>query len=453
LPLENLSSDPGQEYFTDGLTDELITELGEIHELRVISRSSSMGYKRVHKSAREIARELNVDAIVEGTVLRSGDRVRITVQLVDAPADKHLWAKSYTGEVQDVLRLQEDVAHDVANQVSQLGGIVRPANTNSLAVSPQAHEAYFLGRYYWEKRGAAGNTPAAIRYFQKAIDDAPQFAAAYAALAEAYAIVPDYSSARPGDSYAKAEAAANRALELDPYSAQAHTTLALVAANKDFDWQGSESEFQRALNLNPSYSNAHHWHAFNLVFAGKFTDAIAEINQARDLDPLSTIVNANVGFFFYLAGMQERAIQIETKCLEGDPNNPEVHRYLGLALLQNRDYRGAIHHLRSAVDLSNNYPEYAGELSYAYAVAGDRGQATHLLRDMERRARDGYISSFSLAVAYAGLGKRVAALNALQRAIDERSDMIPTLKVNPLFAMLHKDRRFAELLRRINLAG
>jgi tetratricopeptide (TPR) repeat protein len=352
-----------------------------------------------------------------------------------------------------VLALQEEVATDITKQLSiELTPQERIVLKNAQAVSPEAHEAYLRGRYFWAKRGTADDIQKATRYFKQATQDDPHFAPAYAALAETYAVAPDYSSARPTESYDRAEAAANQALAIDAASVEAHVALALVAGNKDFDWQLSESEFQRALDLNPGYANAHHWHAFNLMFLGRLDEALAEMEHARKLDPLSIIINANVGFVLYSARQWDRAIEAEQKFLELDPNSPDIHRYLGLALLQQGKYEEALSNLQRAVDLSGAYAEYAAELSYAYAAAGNRVRAQKILADLERRSHGEYVPSFSLAVAYTGLGEKAAALARLQSAVDEHCDLIPTLKVNPLFDTLRSEPRFTELLRRIRLA-
>jgi tetratricopeptide (TPR) repeat protein len=352
-----------------------------------------------------------------------------------------------------VLALQEEVATDITKQLSiELTPRERIVLKNAQAVSPEAHEAYLRGRYFWAKRETADDVQKATRYLKQATQDDPHFAAAYAALAETYAVAPDYSSARPTESYDRAEAAANQALAIDAASVEAHVALALVAGNRDFDWQLSESEFQRALDLNPAYASAHHWHALDLMYLGRLDEALAEMEYARELDPLSITINANVGFVLYNARQWDRAIEAEQKSLELDPNSPNIHRYLGLALLQQGKYEEALSNLQKAVDLSGANAEYAAELSYAYAAAGNRVRAQKILADLERRYHREYVPSFSLAVAYTGLGDKAAALARLQIAVDEHSDLIPTLKVNPLFDTLRSEPRFTELLRRIRLA-
>jgi TolB-like protein/Tfp pilus assembly protein PilF len=450
LPLENLSGDPGEDYFADGVTDELITDLGQISALRVISRTSIMQYKGLRKSLPQIARELNVDAVVEGSVVRSGGRVRITAQLVQAQTDRHLWAHSYEASMGDVLAVQERLASEIANQIRievtpQRATLLTSART----VNHEAYEAYLKGHYFWEKRQTGEEISKAISYFEEAIHHDAGFAMAYAGLAQVYAVEPDYSAVAPRESYKKAKLAAAKALELDSRLAEAHAALALVAVNNDFDWSHSEEEFRRAIELNPSYADAHHWHGQNLMFLGRSTEAIAVMERARELDPLSIIINANLGFVFYHARQFDRAIDSERTALNLDPNNPLIHRYLGLAYLQRGMYDEAIDNLRRAVDSSRGFPEYAAELARAYAAKGERAKARKILGDLRNRALREYVSSFSLAVAYTGLGEKDAALNHLERSYEERCDLLPTISVNPLFDSLRSDPRFQQLVRRI----
>jgi len=451
LPMDNLSHNAAEDYFADGMTDELITELGQIAALRVISRTSVMQYRGTHKALPQIARELNVDAVVEGSVLRSGDRVRITAQLIRAPVDKHVWAHSYEGDLRDVLALQESVAKDIAEQIrAQLAPQEQAKLYKARSVNPAAYDAYLRGQYFADKRTADALTKA-MEYFEEAIRDDPNWAPGYAGLADAYGVISEYKSVSARESHAKAKAAARRALELDDSLAAAHTELANVAALDDFDWSGAEQEFQRALELSPGNAAAHHFHAENLMCMGRSHEASAEIDQARALDPLSVIINANIGLNYYYAGQADRAIEAERKALELDPNSAFVYEYLGMAYLQKGMDREAIAHLQKAVDLSHGLPLYQAELAYIYAAAGDRAQADRILTNLESRSKRQYVSSYSMAVAYVGLGKRDAALAQLQKAYDEREDQVGLLKIEPLFDSLHSDPRFQELLRRIGL--
>jgi TolB-like protein/DNA-binding winged helix-turn-helix (wHTH) protein/Tfp pilus assembly protein PilF len=451
LPLDNLSRDPAEDYFADGMTDELITELGQIAALRVISRSSIMQYRGTHKSLPQIARELNVDAVVEGTILRSGDRVRITAQLIRAPIDKHLWARSYEGDLREVLALQENVAKDIAQQIrAQLTPQEHAKLNNARVVNPAAYEAYLRGNYLADKRTAEGLTKA-IEYFEEAIRDDPNWAPAFTGLADVYVVLSEYKSVPARESHAKARVAARRAVELDDSLAEAHTELANLAGTEDYDWRGAEREFRRALELNPGNATAHYFHAMNLMSMGHWEEASAEMERARELDPLSIIINANVGLVYYYARQPDRAIEAERKALELDPNTAFIYEYLGLAYLQKGMYHEAIGHLQKAVGLSNGFPWYQAELAYSYAAAGNHAQAGRILTNLKSRSRRQYVSSYSLAVAYIGLGERDAALARLQKAYEDREDQVALLKIEPLFDSIHSDPRFQDLLRRIGL--
>jgi TolB-like protein/DNA-binding winged helix-turn-helix (wHTH) protein/Flp pilus assembly protein TadD len=453
LPLENLSGDPSQDYFADGMTDELITDLGQISALRVISRTSVMQYKRERKPLPQIARQLNADAIVEGTVLRSGDRVRITAQLIQAASDKHLWAHTYEGSLSDVLGLQNLVAADIADQIRiKLTAQERAVLKSTRIAKPAAYEAYLKGRYFWDERSKEGITKA-IRYFEEAIRDDPSFALPYAGLSQVYAALPDYMAIPPRECYGKAKVAATKALKLDDTLAEAHTALGGITLTNDYDWPSSEREFQRAIQLNPGYAGAYHWHAINLMFMSKWEEAIAEIEQARQLDPLSIIINANIGFVYYHARRFDDAIAAERTALELDSNNPVAYEYMGLAYLEKKMYEEAITNLRKAFNLSGGVSENAAELSFAYAANGDWAEARKILVSLEDRSRHEYVPSFSLAVTYAGLGDKNRALAYLQKAYNERCDLVPTIKVSPLFESLHSEPRFQELLHKVGFPG
>ena len=451
LPLDNLSHDAAEDYFADGMTDELITELGQIAVLRVISRTSIMQYKRTHKSLPQIARELNVDAVVEGTVLRSGDRVRITAQLIRAPIDKHLWAHSYEGDLRDVLTLQENVAKDIAGEIlAQLTPEEQARLKNARPVNPTAYEAYLRGNYFADKRTAEDLTKA-IEYFEEAIRDDPKWAPPYAGLADVYNVLSEYKAVPAHEYHTKASVAARRAVELDDSLAEAHVELGNVAILDNYDWSGSEQEFQRAIELNPGKATAHHLSGLNLMCMGRWREASAAMEQARELDPLSLLINANIGLVYYYARQPDRAIEAERRALELDPNTAFVYEYLGTAYLQKGVYSEAIGHLQKALVLSHDFPWYQAELAYSYAAAGDRALARRILANLESRSRRQYVSSYSLAVAHISLGEKSAALERLQKAYDEREDQVGLLRIDPLFDTLHDDPRFQELIRRIGL--
>src|SRR5579863_9905882 len=302
LPLENLSGDASQDYFADGMTDALITDLAQIGALRVISRTSAMVYKGAHKPLPQIARELNVDAVVEGTVVRSGEQVRITAQLIQAPADKHLWAESYEGNLRDTLALQSKVAGAIAEQIRiKLNPQEQAALTHAKMVNPEAYESYLKGRYFWNKRTAEG-LKAALAYFNQAIEEDPTYAQAYSGLADTYVLLGDweYGVLAPKEAYPKARAAAIRALELDNTLSDAHTSLASMGMF-DWDWQSAGAEYRRAIELNPGYATAHQWYSWHLNLLGRKSEAIAEMRKAVSLDPLSLIIGADMADILFVA--------------------------------------------------------------------------------------------------------------------------------------------------------
>jgi TolB-like protein/DNA-binding winged helix-turn-helix (wHTH) protein/Flp pilus assembly protein TadD len=447
LPLENLSDDTSQDYFAEGMTDELITELGQISGLRVISRTSMAQYKGVHKPLYQIGRELNVEAVVEGTILRSGDRVRITAQVVDARADKHLWAQSFNGDLRDILALQSQVASAIAQHIRfELTSRSRLRATK--AVNPRAYQALLKGRYFAEKR-TADSIRKSIAYLEESTHEDQDFAPAYAALSEVYALESGYLPVAPRDAYIKAKLSAERAVQIDSALAEAHTALGLLAINLDYDWSTSEEEFKRAIELNPGDANAHHWHAFNLVSLGKPQAAVEEIEVARQLDPLSIIINANAGLIFYLARQFDRAIAADRRALELDTNNPVTHSYLGLVYLQKGTYPAAITELRRAVELSGRSSAFLGQLAYAYAAGGNRAEASRIVAHLRSLSKHEYVVPCNLAVAYVGLGHTDEALSYLEKAVTDRSDCV--LLVDPIFDSIRFDSRFRNILARVGL--
>jgi len=336
LPLENLSGDASQNYFADGMTDELITDLAQISALRVISRTSVMVYKGARKPLPQIARELNVDAVVEGTVLRSGDQVRITAQLIEASTDKHIWSQSYEGELRDTLALQNRVAGAIADQIRiNLTPQEQAALKNVRVVNPEAYESYLKGRYFWNKRTADG-LKVALAYFQQAIEEDPKYAQAYSGLADTYALLGDwqYAVMTPKEAFPKAKAAAIRALELDSSLGEAHNSLAFVLDGFDWDFDSAGKEFQQAIELNPGYATAHHWYAWHMSLLGRFDDAIAEMRKAENLDPLSLIINADLAELLILAHSYDESIRQSRKTIEMDPNFALAHNQLAQAYIQ-----------------------------------------------------------------------------------------------------------------------
>src|SRR5579862_5112129 len=453
LPLENLSGDASQNYFADGMTDELITDLAQISALRVISRTSVMAYKGARKPLPQIARELNVDAVVEGTVLRSGDQVRITAQLIEAPTDKHLWSQSYDGELRDSLALQSKVAEAIADQIRiSLTPQEQAALKNAKVVNPEAYESYLKGRYFWNKRTADG-LKAARAYFQQAIEEDPKYAQAYSGLADTYALLGDwqYAAMTPKEAFPKAKAAAIKALELDSTLGEAHNSLAFVLDAFDWDLDAAGNEFRRAIELNPGYATAHHWYAWHLSLLGRFDEAIAEMRKGENLDPLSLIINADVAELLVIAHHYDESIAQSRKTIEMDPNFALAHNQLAQAYLQKQMYDEAVAELRKAVQLSGNSPTCIANLARAYVGSGKRSEAIRLLNDLKKRSIHGYSNASEIATIYASLGDTDQAMNWLEKAYEERFN--PGVLLRPGFDPLRSDPRFQNLLHLVGLPG
>ena len=447
LPLSNLSADPNQEYFSDGLTDELITELTKTGSLRVISRTSSIGFKDSHKSAPEIGRELNVDAIVEGTVERVENRVRIRAQLIRAETDHHMWAETYDRDVSDLLGLEREVARDIALQI---GHRIAQNSSTPTKFSAAAHEDYLRGRFYWNKR-----TEPAIRkgieYFQKAIDQEPNYALAYAGLADSHVMLANWGFASPAESYLKAKEAALKALELDEQLAEAHTSLAYVNLLYDWDWQGSEKRFRQAIVLNPNYASAHHFYSILLMASGRQSEAVLEIRRAQELDPLSLIVNDVVGWIYYEGRQYDQAIQQYNKTLEMDPNYAPALLDLGTAQLRKGDYRNALASFERARAAGGENTVLISGMAQAYALSGNRSEALNLLKKLESSSAQTFVSSWDLSFIYAALGEKKKAMELLRTAVDGHVGWVVRLGVDPAFETLRSEPQFQELVRRVGV--
>ena len=451
LPLDSLSTDPSQDYFAEGMTDELITDLGQISALRVISRTSVMVYKGARKPLPQIARELNVDAVVEGTVLRSGNQVRITAQLIQAAADKHLWAKSYKGDFRDALALQSQVARAIADEIRvTLTPHEQAALNNVSVVDPQAYEAYLKGRYFWNKR-TADSLKTAKDYFNQAITEDPSYAQAYSGLADTYALLGDwqYAVMSAKEALPKAKAAATKAVELDNTLGEAHISLAFCLDGFDWDLQSADREFQQGIRLSPNYATAHHWYAWHLSLVGRYNEAIAEMRRAESLDPLSLIINADLAELLLIAHSYDQSIEQSRKTIAMDPNFALAHNQLGQAYLQKQMPIEAITELQKAVELSGGSPTCTANLARAYAASGRRSEAIRLLNDLKKRSNPGYSNAPEIAMIYAALGDRDQAMSWLERGYEERFN--PGVFLRPGFDPLHSDKRFQDLLHRSGL--
>ena len=453
LPLENLSGDPSQEYFADGMTDALIGDLAKIGELRVISRTSSIHYKGTKKSLPDIARELNVDAVVEGTVQRSGDRVRIRVQLIHAATDAHLWVETYERDVRNVLELQSEIAQAIARKVQIK---TTPAEQARLTPRPpvnlSAFDDYLQGRYLYYNKRTEENLLKAIEYFQSAIRKDQNYALAYVGLADSYNAIGSVQigSLPPLEARQHAEEAAARALELDAGLAEAHVALGYVH-HFNWNWAAAEQEFKLAIELNPNYANAHTTYAGFLMSKGRVEESIAASNRARDLDPFSLSISAHRGFLLENARRYDEAIEQLRRVIAMDQNNYQAHWFLGHTYAANGQFDEAVAASEKAVSLSARTPGALGVLGLVYGLAGRKGEAIKVLNELLALNKRRYVTPAALANVYIGLGDKDQAFAWLEKACQERSNYVAYLIVFPIVDPLRSDPRFDELLRRTGL--
>ena len=453
LPLENLSGDPAQEYFADGMTDALIGDLAGLRELRVISRTSSMHYKGTKKALPEIAAELKVDAVVEGTVQRSGERMRIRVQLIHAATDRHLWVETYERDVRDVLDLQSEIARAIAREVRiQTTPAEQARLTPRRPVSPKAFDDYLQGRYlYWNKR-TVENLGKAIEYFQSAIREDPNYAPAYAGLADCHNALGSvqFGTGPPMEARRRAEEAAAKALEIDPALTEAHCVLGYVK-HFNWDWEAAEPQFKRAIELNPNYAHAYSFYAGYLMSRGRVEESLAASNRARELDPFSLSISVQRGFMLGNARRYDEAIEQLRRVIAMDPNHYQAYWILGHIYAFNGQHDEAVAASEKSVALSGRAPAALGMLGLMYGLAGRKGEATQVLNELLELNERRYVTPAALAYVYVGLGDKDRAFVWLEQAYQERSNYIAYLKVNPIVDSLRSDPRFADLVRRVGL--
>jgi serine/threonine-protein kinase len=454
LPLENLSGDPTQEYFADGMTDALITGLAKIGTLKVISRTSAMLYKGVRKPLPEIAKELKVDAVVEGSVLRLGDQVRITAQLIRAATDEHLWAETYDRDLRDILALQSDVARAIAREIqvtltpkeaAQLEGSRR-------AVDPAAYEATLRGVHQWNKRSET-SLKLGVEQFQKAIDLDPTYALAYSGLSNCYSVLGWLGILPPKESFGRGKAAALKAIELDKDLAEAHCSLGYALHNYDWDWAGAEREFARSVEINPGYATALHWRGIFHITLGKLETALEDLDKALELDPLAPIIGSAAGFAHYMARHYQSAATHFRRTLEAHPEFWVGYSWNGLVLAQLGRRDEAIAQCALAAQRSGGLAMVRGNLGFVQGFCGDRSGAEETLRGLQEMSRDRYVMPYAFAAVEAGLGHRDGAFAWLEKALLERGNLLSYLAADPAFDALHDDARFADLKRRIGLPG
>lgn len=451
LPLENLSGDPSQEYLADGMTEELIGRLAAIHNLRVVSRTSVMQFQGTKRAVPEIAKELGVDAIVEGSVIRDGNRIRVHAQLIRAATDEHFWSETYDREMQDVLALESDVAESIAQKIDvTISGQERSRVVHARRVSPAAYEAYLKGRYYWNKRTAQGLQKGAF-YFQQAIQEDPTYSAAYSGLADCNSGLAWHGFKSPAEALPKAYAAALKAIELDPQSAEAHASLGLVL-NHRWEWDRAEAEFRRALELRPQYANAHHWYGDNLSIRARHAEALGEARKALELDPLNLMIGTWLGLRFYLAGQYDKAIEQTRATTDLDPTFAAAHLVLGESDMRDGQEQQGLSELETSVRLSGGSPVYAAQLGMANAFAGKKADALRIIAQLKRMSKERYVSPYGLAQIYAALDNKDQTFKWLDAAYDDRSVWMSYLAVDPVFNRCRSDQRFQKLLHRVGLA-
>lgn len=453
LPLEDLSGDVGHEYFSDSMTEALINSLARIKVLRVISRTSAMRYKGAGKSLPEIARELNVDAVIEGSVLRSGERVRITARLIHAASDQHLWAETYDRDFLDILSLQSEISRQVANEVMI---ILSPEEDARLAsgrlVNREAHEAYLKARYYWNKRSEDG-VKKAVEYFRRAIDSDPTYARGYAGLADCYHILGYYNTLAPKEAYPKAKAAALKALELDPSLAEPHASLGVINRDYEWNWAAAEAEFQRAIELNPGYVEAYHWRTTLLGMLGRKQEALEGKTSALAMDPLSVVIRTDLARMLYFFRDYDRSLQEFRAALEMDPNFGSAHLWMAHVYQQKDLVDEALSELKEGLRLSGDSAYALAKLGHGYALAGLRDDAQVILKQLLTASPQKYVSPYDIAMIYVGLREVDRAFTCLEAAYEQRSLWLGYLKVEPQLDALRSDSRFQNLLHRLGLTA
>ncbi len=448
LPLQNLSGDTAQDYLADGMTEALTTDLARMESLQVISRTSAIQYKAAKKSLPVIARELNADAVVEGSVQRSGNRVRVTAQLVRASDDRHLWANTYERDFPDVLALQDEVASAIAKQVeSRLGGPKPAPPPKVQAVNIEAYENYLRANYYFDNF----DLQKSIDYYHQAIKLDPNYAPAYAHMAEAYSFLAFFGTVSPREGWGKTKEAASIAVQKDERLPEGHGALALAKLHYDWDFAGAEQEFKRALELNPSDADVRHEHAHYLMAVGRLAESEAESKRAVELDPVGDGLTSCLCWHSFAARDYDEAVRLAAKFLKSQPDDPWERTILGWTYEQKQMPEQAVAEFKRAVEIAKGDPFFVAALGHAYAIAGNRREAEKILQTLSDRAKKSYVSPFDVALIYAALGEKDKAFALLDKAVAERSTFLVYSKWEPRLDPLRSDPRFQELLRRIGL--
>jgi len=452
LPFLNLSNDPNSESLSDGITDTTINTLSQLPKLKVLARATVFTYKGKEVDPRQAGRDLNVDAVVTGSVFVQGNDLRVQINLVDAKDGSQVWGDQYNRKIQDIFSVQTEISNRISSELRlQLTGEQKQQMNRQYTENVDAYRLYLTGRYHLNKR-TKEDFEKADAAFQQAIAKDPNFALAYAGLADCYALQSNWGFVPAREGYPKAKAATMKALELDPALAEALVSLASITSAYDWDWQGAERDFVRALQLNPNYATGHHWYSFLLSQVGRHEEALNEIKQAQLLDPLSLIINANVGYTLFVAKKYDEAIEQLDKTLDLDPNFALAYQYLGYVYEQKGMYPKAIESLETAVKLSPDNLTFKADLARVYAVSGKTKEAEEILKHLIDLSTQIYVPPFDIAVVYVGFGQKDLALEWLEKAYDQRTDTLTYIRMDPRFDPLRSDPRFQDLLRRLHLA-
>ncbi len=456
LPFDNLSGDADQEYLSDGLTEEMITQLGRLEpdRLRVTARSSTWKYKHADRDIDRLRQDLGADYVLEGSLRRAGERVRVTAQLIQAVDQTHVWAETYERDLGDVLVLESEVARAVARAIAlTLTPDAQARLASARSVRGESYQDYLRGRYFFNRKTEVA-LKQALGYFQRAVAADPGYAPAYTGLADCYwslGASATVGGLPPRQTMPEAKAAALKALEIDGTLAEAHSSLAMVHLLYDWDLAASEKEFRRALELDPDYTTAHHWYSHTLIVLGRTEESLAESKRALELEPLHLVIGGHLGWHYLYARQYDQAIEQFRKTLELDPAFPQSQRYAAWAYLQKGMHQEAIASLRAALGLRGRNPAVEGELGHALGVAGQRAEALAMLEGLRQLSSTRYVSPYSVALVHCGLGDRDQALAWLEKAYIERSDYMPYLNREPMLDGLRSDPRFAALVRRVGL--
>ena len=452
LPFVNTSADADNEYFCDGLAEELLNALAKIDQLKVAARTSAFSFKGKNTDISSIGRTLGVKTILEGSVRKSGDRLRISVQLVNAADGYQLWSERYDREVQDIFDIEDEITLAVVSALKlRLFDKQKAAILKRYTDNAEAYQLYLKGRYYLNKWTAEG-LKKGVEYFNQVIEMDPEFALAYSGLADCYgSLSGEMLRLSPKDAFPRAKAAALKALEMDESLAEAHTSLALIKLNFDWDWTGAEARLKRAIELNPNYVAAYHWYSHCLVIMGRLDESLEVSNTALKLDPLDLEINAHLGWHYCQARLHDLAVDQCQRTIEMDSNFHEAHWFLGWAFEQKEKYDKAIDEFQKAVACSNGSDRMTAELGHAYGLAGKMADAQDVLDKLRESSTQHYVSPYNIALVLAGLGRTDEAFAELHKACDDRSGLLIYLKTQHSFDNLHSDPRFAAITERLNL--